>query len=427
MARYPMSDKDRAANLNFNSYESFLDYINNFIPKYTETVLYLIPIDGRLIVFKHKDNIRISSGNYPKFVCSYEFENKQMQDLMYKILDLKPDGDGRMFVATFSNYFSFIIKPEILKVIFRYNLLISNNIKPYNHFKIPKKSGGMRDIIAPEGTQKKNIVLPGKTLAECLSDCNHLFQKIFDNVNKSFQVAYKCGKNIKDNAKIHKNKKFIFEMDLKDFYPSCKRELVSNELERVFEKSLNGDTLKEMFLDSILYNDALFIGSPVSGCLANKIISSAALYMRNICKTHNMEFSIYADDLTFSSDRWISENFANGILTQALIVFGLDVHFKANQKKSHGNSKNRRRITGVSLNNNDECTVSRKYYRDLRSSISHLKAGDFNGNIQKLRGKFAFATMVDESGKIRRLIAKEKQTIVKYKIISDEKLEKMGV
>ena len=44
----------------------------------------------------------------------------------------------------------------------------------------------------------------------------------------------------------------------------------------------------------------VFIGSPVSGTLANVAISNAVQYMNNICKKHGMKLSVYADDISFS-------------------------------------------------------------------------------------------------------------------------------
>jgi hypothetical protein len=81
-----------------------------------------------------------------------------------------------------------------------------------------------------------------------------------------------------------------------------------------------------------------------------------------------------------------------------------------------------RKITGVSINDSNKITVPRRYYRDLRVMMDHLKKGDINVNIQKLRGQIAYATMIDESGKIYNFLMKNKSTVDQYNLCSDERI-----
>ena len=180
-----------------------------------------------------------------------------------------------------------------------------------------------------------------------------------------------------------------------------------------------------MFLDAILINDGLFIGSPISGTLANAIISKPAKYLKNITKQFGMGFSVYADDMTFSSDRFITEEFVMGMFNAAFTRYSLDSYFKINEKKSKGMSNQRRKVTGVSINDNDQVAVARPFYRNIRVKIHKLSLGDTSINQQKLRGQIAFASMVDETGKIAKLLEKFEPTVKQYHLVSDDKMKEL--
>lgn len=140
-----------------------------------------------------------------------------------------------------------------------------------------------------------------------------------------------------------------------------------------------------------------------------------------------MNFSIYADDVTLSSDKFIPKAFAEGIFKQGFVKFDLEETFKLNNKKSIGKSKNRRKVTGVSFNPTGKCTIRRPYYACLRASLDHLRKGTYQYSIQRLSGQLAFATMIDETEKTKNLCSKYLPEIQKWKLLGNEKLKSMGV
>ena len=58
--------------------------------------------------------------------------------------------------------------------------------------------------------------------------------------------------------------------------------------------------------------------------------------------------------------------------------------------------------------------------------IEHLARGDNSVNVRKLQGKVAYATMVDDSGKVYYYLKKFKSTVKKYKLCSDEKMQELA-
>jgi hypothetical protein len=79
--------------------------------------------------------------------------------------------------------------------------------KSYKEFKIKKKSGGTRTIYAPNNGLKAIQ----KTVALIL-------QCVFEPHNAA--TGFVSGKSIVDNAKEHIGKNYVYNIDLKDFFPS---------------------------------------------------------------------------------------------------------------------------------------------------------------------------------------------------------------
>lgn len=345
-------------------------------------------------------------------LCVYKIENDEIRKLLKLLLNNK---ESSVCLATVRSQYSWIASPDALDVMFTSAMLDSRKITKFEKHQKRKKNGKIRVYYAPND----EIKVP-------LQHLNHLLQSVYDKRNIDFQIAYKKGKSVYDNAKIHEGNKYVFNIDLKDFYPSCKRDLVRKYISFLFNGALNKSELIETFLDIILIDDGLFIGNPISGCLANTILSKPVNYLKNMCKKYDMEFSVYADDMSFSSNKFISEDFVKGMFNRAFTTYNMDSYFSLNEDKSIGYTGCNRKITGLSINDSNKVTISRRYYRTLRTMIEHLARGDNSVNVRKLQGKVAYATMVDDSGKVYYYLKKFKSTVKKYKLCSDEKMQELA-
>lgn len=391
------------------SYLDFVDNISNSNKEKLEGYFLLVNIDNELWTFR---SYLTATSFY--LVDIYEFESNEMKSFLIDELLKLNNTNYKILEANENNNYNAICNPEILRVILSEVSIKSHNEQLFYEFQIPKKSGGMRDIIAPH-----------EEVRNSLKKLNTKLQLMYDGKNEDFQIAYKKGKCVKDGALIHKDNKHIFNIDLKDFYPSCKKELIKRYMEPYFKCSYNRQLIEDKFYDIILKDDGLFIGNPISGTLLNAVVAPVAKYMKCICKNFGMEFSMYADDMTFSSPNFIKEETVYNIFNKAFTQYNLDSYFKINKKKSHGLSDCRRNITGVSINNRNETTISKKYYRILRASLNNLSLGK-DVNIKELQGKLAYATMIDDSSKTYRLIQKYKTIIEKYHIVSKESMKKLN-
>lgn len=390
------------------SYIDFIKIIRNETAKKIPSDFLTVLQEGSLYIFV--DNM--ITGGF-KILCKYEVE-ENLLDFVTNLYGFTDKKNFVSFISSFDNHFAYITTWQVLQLLFTKADIESAGEEMFSKFKIPKKSGGMRDIVAPHEKIKAS-----------LCDLNYLLQKVYDNRNSSFQIAYKKGKNIKDGAKLHADKKYVFNIDLKDFYPSCKKEIVKKYTDFLFAYSYNRSFIEEQVFDVIFIDDGLFIGSPVSGTLANVAISNAVQYMNNICKKHGMKLSVYADDISFSSDKFIVKEYIVKLFNEAFAKYGLGDYYTLNEKKCVGFSGCNRKVTGVSINNDNKITIPRKYYRDLRVQIDHLAKGDVGIDVGILRGKIAYASMIDDSGKIYNYLMKYKDTVDKFNLCSEEKLNEL--
>ena len=399
-----MTDNFIEANT-IGDYKNFIDIIR------TE---HDFKIRKTFLIFKTGKTFTIlrSNGNSndATHIVSYLPENSNLEEELDNIF--KISNGYRMFLASSENYYSCLLPPDVFDVLLTAANIDANGEEKFSKFKLKSKSGKIRDIIAPHPELKTS-----------LQKLNVLLQNTYDNINSDFQVAYKKGKNILTNSRVHQDKEYVLNIDLKDFFPSCKRDLVRKYVDFLFKgTTLNAET-EERFLDIILDNDGLFIGSPISGTLANAIISKPVRFMKDICAKNNVNFSVYADDMSFSSDRFLSRAYVSGVFKRAFQEFELDSYFNINPKKFKGGCGTRRHITGVSFDDQNRTTARRVMYRNIRATLHNLAMGDKNVDIQKLRGQIAFSLMLEEGDKLKRYLNKYSSTVEQYNLCAKEKYE----
>lgn len=397
------------------SYTELLNIIRKETRSKTEKFYYTFYSDGYFM-------LAVKEMAFDTFVKAfYKPENEAIEDALKKYIGLE-DESAKLIIGSHKNSFNFITANPILDLLFEDALLKYRGEPKYTKFKIKKKKDGK----VPKGTKPamRQITAPHDALKKPLKEVNKILQYVFDRTNDKFQVAYKKGKSTVDNTDPHKEYPYLFNIDLSDFFPSCTREFVKKYTKIFFKNAPNREVVEEAFLDIILDDetDALYIGNPISGTLANAIISKPVKYIKNITKGFDMGFTVYADDMSFSSNRYISEEFVNNIFNLAFMNYDMEDFFHINKKKSHGMSKQRRRITGISINESNQRAVPRKFYRNLRVKIHKLSIGELSINLQKLQGQISYAMMVDETGKVERLLEKFESTVLLHKLVSVDKM-----
>ncbi|QOC97322.1 trypsin-like peptidase domain-containing protein [Pseudomonas putida] len=180
----------------------------------------------------------------------------------------------------------------------------------YKTFEISKKSGGVRVISAPHDQLK--------VLQERLKI---LLDELY--TPKSSAMAFIKGRSIVENAKQHTRKKFVFNLDLSDFFSSITFPRVRGLLMAKPYSLQSGVATVIAHLCTL--NGILPQGSPCSPVLSNMICSGLDRQLKSFAIKHRARYSRYADDITFSF--YDDLNYISPDMVSVLMGDGVSNHY----------------------------------------------------------------------------------------------------
>ncbi|MCO7137745.1 retron Ec67 family RNA-directed DNA polymerase/endonuclease [[Clostridium] leptum] len=263
----------------------------------------------------------------------------------------------------------------------------------YSIFEIPKRNGEMRTICASSGDLK---VLQGK-----LSDMLWFYQKSIweaENIKSNISHAFEKEKSIITNAKIHRNKRFVINLDLENFFDSFH----FGRVQGYFEKNKNfrlPHDVAVIIAQLVCYQGHLPQGAPSSPIITNLICQSLDICLLKVAKKYRLDYTRYADDLTFSTNNKHFVDNQDEFLTEATDVIKR-AGFIVNEKKTRLQLKDsRQEVTGLIVNK--KLNVNHDYVRRTRAMAHQLYTkGEYlidgtPGNIRQLEGRFSFIDQLD--------------------------------
>lgn len=231
----------------------------------------------------------------------------------------------------------------------------ARNKKSYKTFYIPKKSGGVREISAPRALLKS-----------FLTYTNKLLLAFYDA--PQYVTGFVPEKSVVDNAEFHIGKNFVFNTDLKDFFPSITKSRISATLKHppfnfndTIADAIAGLCCTETVIDGKKHW-VLPQGSPCSPVLTNIVCRNLDRQLQKLAKKYRLRYSRYADDITFSSNRNVFRK--DGSFQRELKAIIVGQNFTINEKKTRLQPKNmRQEVTGLVVS--DRVNVSREYVRNI--------------------------------------------------------------
>lgn len=231
----------------------------------------------------------------------------------------------------------------------------ARNKKSYTAFSIPKKSGGIREISAPRAMLKSFLTYTNKILQAFYAGPDYV-------------TGFVPGKSIVDNAERHVGMNYVFNTDLKDFFPSITKSRVWATLKcppfhfnDTIADAIAGLCCTEMEIDGKTRR-VLPQGSPCSPILTNIVCQSLDRQLFDLAKKFNIRFSRYADDITFSGNRNVFRK--GGEFQKELEKIITRQHFVINEKKTRLQKKSQRQeVTGLVVS--DRVNVTREYVRGI--------------------------------------------------------------
>lgn len=263
----------------------------------------------------------------------------------------------------------------------------------YKSFEIPKKNGGMRQINAPSNTLKNIQMKLAETLWEHQKD---IWQK--KKIRPNISHAFEENKNIITNARIHKNKRFVLNIDLENYFDSFHFGRVRGFFagNKNFKVPIEVATV---IAQISCYNGCLPQGAPSSPIITNLISQILDKRLLKKAKEYRLDYTRYADDLTFSTNKKdFLENYQAFI--QDLSNEIENAGFKINNKKTRLQFRDSKQVvTGLTVN--QKLNVDKRFYKDTRAMAHNLYSkGVFyidgkKGNINQLEGRFSYINQLE--------------------------------
>lgn len=267
----------------------------------------------------------------------------------------------------------------------------------YKVFNIPKKNGkGMREIAQPTSFLKK------------------LQKRMISDLESKFEIhnaakAYIRGQNgIQQNASVHVDGKYFLKLDFHDFFHNIKASSLNWLLlqknfslsERVkylkvffmFNKSVGKEQTKRVY--KILKSDRsseqqvlelmtkemesefrLSIGAPSSPWISNIVMYEFDEKVATWCKKQGINYSRYADDLSFSS--MDNKKLKKVIFVIEKILKKISyLHLSLNKNKTKYLSlKQKVNITGLNITSEHKTSVGRQQKKLIRVMLYHFQQG----------------------------------------------------
>ena len=232
--------------------------------------------------------------------------------------------------------------------------------KKYVVFEIPKKLGGVRTITTPNRALK----FIQRRLASIL-------QNVY--IKKPVVYGFVEGRNIVDNARRHKKKNWVLNIDLDNFFPSINFGRVRGMF---MAKPYNlPGSVATVIAQICCFDNQLPQGAPTSPIVSNMICAKMDSELQDLAWTTRCFYTRYADDITFSTTL---KEFPIQI---AKVYSLLDVElgdelekiintngFKINPKKTRAFSKQQRQeVTGLTVNRSPN--VRKKYISQIRAML----------------------------------------------------------
>lgn len=252
----------------------------------------------------------------------------------------------------------------------------------YKTFFIKKKDGDKRKINAPSLSLK----IVQRWVLE-----NILYKIKTSQYSYGFTKGERKGSPLVYCAEKHKNNLYILKLDLKNFYPSIKREKVY-----YFFLNIGYNTdISNLLTNICVVGDELPQGAVTSPYLANLICRKFDLRIAGYCNKRNIAYTRYADDLAFSCDDRELLRKIYGMVKKIVEDEGLCL----NQKKTvFMTPKNHKELLGVTINDS-LLKAPKEIKKSIRAMLHYeVATGDYTMN-DKIRGYIAYVDSIEKNYK----------------------------
>lgn len=293
----------------------------------------------------------------------------------------------------------------------------------YSEFYIPKKSGGLRKIDAPN-----------EELKASLRELKAIFEDDFNMLYHTSAYAYVRGRSTVDAVKRHQANvsKWFLKTDFSNFFGSTTLEFTMKMFSMIFPfsevvKVQEGKDALEKALSLAFLDGGLPQGTPISPAITNTIMIPIDHRLANYFAEKQMVYTRYADDTLISSKVDFRYRDVVGFINKVVHdEFGAPFMIKP-EKTRYGSSAGRNWNLGVMLNKDNEITIGHQKKKQFKAMICNYvndwKRGirwDLN-DVQVFRGLISYYIMVERGYIVHTIIEYNKKFGVNLmKMIHDD-------
>jgi hypothetical protein len=310
-------------------------------------------------------------------------------------------------------YFAERVNPKLLEntdiehmisLLFLFNktheaLFTKDRASLYKTFHIPKASGGLRRIDAPE-----------PELMNALRQLKTLFEVDMFALYHTSAFAYIRRRCTVDAIKRHqKNEsKWFLKLDFANFFGSTTLEFVLEMLSMIFPfseivRSQDGKEELAKALSLCFLNGGLPQGTPISPFLTNLMMipldHKISNSLRNFDK-NRFVYTRYADDLIITCRQDFDKDKVQTFVSETLREFNAPFSIKP-EKTRYGSSAGRNWNLGVMLNKDNEITIGHKKKKHFKAMLDGYVRAKKAGNgwdlhdVQVLSGLISYYRMIE--------------------------------
>ena len=262
------------------------------------------------------------------------------------------------------------------------SLLHANDFIDYTVSEIEKASGGIRTIYDP-CRELKQVQRRIKNLLSRISIPNW----VFSGCKGVCHV---------DNGKYHEHSVYFIQSDLHAFYDSCSRERVYRLFKDRFKCSSDVSALLSDLTTLTLEDGSTVIptGSPCAQLVAFFAFQDMFNELHNLARNNGCKFSLYVDDLTFSSKAPFSNPavFEKKLL-QIVKRYG---HSLSLSKTAYRSADETKIVTGVAITKEGVSAIPNKLRYKIVQGTAQSCAGDTSTALSTL-GRISSARMIEPS------------------------------
>lgn len=238
----------------------------------------------------------------------------------------------------------------------------------YHTFYLPKKSGGLRRIDAPDDDLKR-----------ALKELKEIFEDQFHVLYHTSAFAYIKGRSTLAALKRHQGNRsrWYGKLDLSNFFGSTTLDFTMSMLERIFPFSeiMSWDEGRIELRNAIelgFLDGGLPQGTPLSPTLTNIIMIPIDYEFNKMMRAEENKYvcTRYADDFIISSRYDFSIRDIEATLRDTLKMFDAPYIIKP-EKTRYGSVAGQNWNLGLMVNSNNEITVGHKRKREFKAMLTN--------------------------------------------------------